>query len=115
MKKGVGSGVGAGSGSESISQRYGSGDPDPHQNVTDPQHCHGRVYYTSTWGPRNKPPSSSTIYDPNDHLILFSLAEEGDRGGTGEQPGRVVAQLGQLTVVVTLAQLNIATVSHGLF
>jgi hypothetical protein len=37
MKKGVGSGVG--SGSRSISQRYGSGDPDPHQNVTDPQHC----------------------------------------------------------------------------
>jgi hypothetical protein len=35
MKKGVGFG--------SISQRYGSGDPDvdpdPHQNVTDPQHC----------------------------------------------------------------------------
>jgi hypothetical protein len=31
LKKGVGS----------ISQRYGSGhpDPDPHQNVTDPQHC----------------------------------------------------------------------------
>jgi hypothetical protein len=29
LKKGVGSG--------SISQRYGSGDPDPHQNVTDPQ------------------------------------------------------------------------------
>ncbi len=29
MKKGVGSG--------SISQRYGSGDPDPHQYVTDPQ------------------------------------------------------------------------------
>ncbi len=31
LKKGVGSG--------SISQRYGSGDPDPHQNVTDPQRC----------------------------------------------------------------------------
>ncbi len=30
LKKGVGSG--------SISQRYGSGDPDPHQTVTDPQH-----------------------------------------------------------------------------
>ncbi len=29
LKKGVGSG--------SISERYGSGDPDPHQNVTDPQ------------------------------------------------------------------------------
>ncbi len=35
MKKEVGSGVGSGS----ISQRYGSWDPDPHQNVTDPQHC----------------------------------------------------------------------------
>jgi hypothetical protein len=29
LKKGVGSG--------SVSQRYGSADPDPHQNVTDPQ------------------------------------------------------------------------------
>jgi len=35
VKKGVGSGVRSGS----ISQRYGSGDPDPHQIVTDPQHC----------------------------------------------------------------------------
>ncbi len=33
LKKGVGSGFG------SISQRYGSADPDPNQNVTDPQHC----------------------------------------------------------------------------
>jgi hypothetical protein len=32
MKKVVGSGVGSGS----ISQRYGSGVPDPHQNITDP-------------------------------------------------------------------------------
>jgi hypothetical protein len=41
MKKGVGSKVGSGpgAGSESISQRYGSGNPDPHQNVMDPQHC----------------------------------------------------------------------------
>jgi hypothetical protein len=29
----------AGSGSESISQRHGSADPDPPQNVMDPQHC----------------------------------------------------------------------------
>jgi hypothetical protein len=31
----------AGSESESgsISQRHGSADPDPHQNVMDPQHC----------------------------------------------------------------------------
>jgi hypothetical protein len=35
MKKGVVSGVGSGS----VSQRYGSADPDPQQNVTDPQHC----------------------------------------------------------------------------
>jgi hypothetical protein len=34
LKKGVGSGVGSGS----ISQRYGSPDPDQHQNATDPQH-----------------------------------------------------------------------------
>jgi hypothetical protein len=38
MKKEVGSGVEFGSGAGSISLRYGSGDPDPHQNVTDPQH-----------------------------------------------------------------------------
>jgi hypothetical protein len=39
MKKRVGSAVRSGSGP--VSQRYGSGDPDPdpHQNVTDPQHC----------------------------------------------------------------------------
>jgi hypothetical protein len=28
-----------GSGSGSIIQRHGSADPDPHQNVMDPQHC----------------------------------------------------------------------------
>ncbi len=31
LQKGVGSGT--------IGPRYGSADPDPHQNVTDPQHC----------------------------------------------------------------------------
>jgi hypothetical protein len=30
---------GSGSASGSISQRHGSADPDPHQNVMDPQHC----------------------------------------------------------------------------
>ncbi len=43
LKKGVGSGAGSGGGagsrSGSISQRWGSEDPDPHQYVTDPQHC----------------------------------------------------------------------------
>jgi hypothetical protein len=32
-------GSGSGSESGSISQRHGSADPDPHQNVMDPQHC----------------------------------------------------------------------------
>jgi hypothetical protein len=36
LKKGVVSEVGSGS----VSQRYGSADPDPHKNVTDPQHCY---------------------------------------------------------------------------
>jgi hypothetical protein len=31
--------AGFGSESGSISQRHGSTDPDPHQNVMDPQHC----------------------------------------------------------------------------
>ncbi len=44
LKKGIGSG--------SINQRYGSADPDPHQNVTDPQHCFGpcRTWRRLTWG-----------------------------------------------------------------
>ncbi len=41
MMKIAGSGSASGSGSEcgSICQRHGSADPDPHQNVMDPQHC----------------------------------------------------------------------------
>jgi hypothetical protein len=31
--------AGSGSASGSISQRHGSADPDPHQNVIDPEHC----------------------------------------------------------------------------
>jgi hypothetical protein len=31
--------AGSGAGSESVSQRYGSPDPDPYKNVTDPQHA----------------------------------------------------------------------------
>ncbi len=40
QKKGVGSraGVGAGVGPGTFSQRSGSADPDPHHDVTDPQH-----------------------------------------------------------------------------
>ena len=39
MTKIAGSGSGSGFGSRSISQRHGSADPDPPQNVMDPQHC----------------------------------------------------------------------------
>jgi hypothetical protein len=39
MMKVEGSGSASGSGSGSIIQRHGSADPDPHQNVMDPQHC----------------------------------------------------------------------------
>jgi hypothetical protein len=31
--------AGSGAGVGSVSPRYGSADPDPQQNVTDPQHC----------------------------------------------------------------------------
>ncbi len=31
--------AGSGSGSGFFSQRYGSADPDSHQNVADPEHC----------------------------------------------------------------------------
>jgi hypothetical protein len=39
MTKIAGSGYGTGSETGSISQRHGSADPDPHQNVMDPEHC----------------------------------------------------------------------------
>jgi hypothetical protein len=48
----------------SINQRYGSGDPDPHQNVTDPQHCF-TVYHTvkvRTHGRDDTDPSSLPNY-----------------------------------------------------
>ncbi len=58
-----------GSGSGSISQRYGSGDPDPHQNATDPQHwwqelpclisC-GESY--SAWTPLARTPLSELLW-----------------------------------------------------
>jgi hypothetical protein len=38
LTKIAGSGAGAGTKSRPVSQRYGSADPYPHQNVTDPQH-----------------------------------------------------------------------------
>ncbi len=39
----------AGSGSGSSSQRHGSADPDPHQNVMDPQHGYVLTVYAVLW------------------------------------------------------------------
>jgi hypothetical protein len=74
MKKGVGSGVGSGSGTGSISWMYGS-DPDPNQNVTDPQHgfthtlpkriettCNGGLKCTSIFRPQWVSSLKCTIY-----------------------------------------------------
>jgi hypothetical protein len=44
---GVGPRSGDRSGAGSISQRYGSADPDSHQNVTDPQYCPQHWYFTA--------------------------------------------------------------------
>jgi hypothetical protein len=68
LKKGVGSGVG--SGSRAMSQRYGSADPDPHQNVTDPQRC------VSNRGAK--------IYRT---LVPRVYVIEGSRGGTAQDCG----------------------------
>jgi hypothetical protein len=54
LKKGVGSGAG----SRSISQRYWSKDPDPHQNVTDPQHWEKGRENWRFW-----------LYRPNEHGV----------------------------------------------
>jgi hypothetical protein len=47
-----GSGSASGSESGSISQRHGSADPDPHQNVIDPQHCNTGTYMVITGAPQ---------------------------------------------------------------
>ncbi len=68
LKKGVGSGVGSGS----ISQRYGSGYPDPHQNVTDPQH-----WFLSTRRPCTVP----GIPVPEEHGAVLTPGNDVAVGG----------------------------------
>ncbi len=60
MKKGVGSGVGSGAGS--ISQRYGSGDPEPHQNVTDPQNLYPGITFKKVILPNSSTLQVSTTF-----------------------------------------------------
>jgi hypothetical protein len=50
LKKGVGSGVRSGS----VSQRYGSPEPDRHQNITDPQHLGGGACEGGGWEETDK-------------------------------------------------------------
>ncbi len=76
LKKGVRSGVGSGSGS--ISQRYGSGDPDPHQNVPDPQHWLKILKIRNT--DRNAdldvfPKGLDAVYKVLNHLLVHFIAQ----------------------------------------
>jgi hypothetical protein len=73
------SGAGSGYWSGSISQRYGSGDPDPNQNVTDPQHWLKGYRYLN-WLSLNWEGgiwslfSDKTTANSNDDIPLFSLS-----------------------------------------
>ncbi len=71
IKKGVGSRVGSGSGS--ISQRYGSGNPDPRQNVTDPQHCSAGIFKKSM----------GAIWAPGSQMEIPQLSKSGLKTGAG--------------------------------
>ncbi len=69
-KSNTGFGAGTGFETRSVCQRYGSADPDPYQNVTDPQHLLINVY-----------PDPQHLF--NNHLRYFVLS--------GERPDSVPA------------------------
>ncbi len=83
MTKTAGSGSASGSGSGSISQRHGSADPDPHQNVMDPEHwiymigtsvrMEGRMGVRSTQEPVDS--ASSTAFSKYKESYNFSTAD----------------------------------------
>ncbi len=68
MRKGVETGVGSGS----IRQRYRSGDPDPHQNVTDPQHCLAHCLQITTVWPHTGGFSRPLLY--LSYLFILQLS-----------------------------------------
>jgi hypothetical protein len=73
-----------GSVSRSISQRHGSADPDPHQNVMDPQHCFKLTLVTSKQEIEGRQVAS--LIDPRDFWVE-------ERGHTHpHQHRRVLAQ-----------------------
>ncbi len=66
LKEGVRSGVGSGY----ISQRYGSADPDPHQHITDPQHCFESYHFlTDPTFYKSEGSRSLTYAKTGDHLF----------------------------------------------
>jgi hypothetical protein len=74
-------------GSESISQRHGSEDPDPHQNVMDPEHCgkcflrikiRGAVYMNDGSG-------MSINYGPGFYLAKVPIHMEQNKFSNREQ------------------------------
>jgi hypothetical protein len=102
----------AGSGSESgsISQRHGSADPDPHQNVTDPQHwnrgygcCLVRAAYVydrsadvaaavAGWAERvgtGGPPTAPPPRPPADLRLLACCTTHAPRGVLHKQTRKV--------------------------
>jgi hypothetical protein len=100
MKKGVGSGVGSRVGSGSISQRYGSGDPDPdpHQNVTDPQHWCLYIYsiilrFLNSATPESllstERPSIGSILSSSVGEMLFSSLGETTSSGQEEKAKKI--------------------------
>jgi hypothetical protein len=67
--------AGSGYGSESICQRHGSADPDPPQNVMDPQHCY--FYSPSLW-PTECLVLSAVLQDPLDDPAAVGMGRQAE-------------------------------------
>ncbi len=75
----------AGSGSESISERHRSADPDPHQNVMDPQHrCEEPSLMLWGWG-------GSSCLLVERLVVAWSLALAHTQGVLVDNDGRLGA------------------------
>jgi hypothetical protein len=78
------------SGPGSISQSYGSPDPDPYQNVTDPQHWFGQessLAFGSESGSTGPIHSGSITLKETKSLIIFHIFQ-GDPGERTYQQGK---------------------------
>jgi hypothetical protein len=66
----------AGSGAGSDSKRYGSADPDPYQNVTDPEHCillRRAYFFRSDTAPKRGRDSSAGIREEAEFSVICIL------------------------------------------